>query len=207
VLEAVTWARDFGALGLLALGVLAMASGMVILPRAALSVVGGLTFGLWAVPAIVIGSTLGASLAFVAARHLMRDWLARVVACRPRLRAYLDGISAEGWKVVILLRLGSPCPGTPLSYLAGLTGLRLHVFTCATLIGIAPPVALYVSLGAAGRAALDGGRPEIGSVQMALLGVGVVTTITAAVVISRAAKARLATQIRPPVPAGVPMGS
>ena len=72
MLEAVTWARDFGALGLLALGLLAMASGMVILPRAALSVVGGLTFGLWAVPAIVIGSTLGASLAFVAARHLMR---------------------------------------------------------------------------------------------------------------------------------------
>src|SRR3954453_15179435 len=139
-----------------------MASGLVILPRSVLSVVGGLTFGFWALPAIVIGSTLGASLAFMVARHLMRERLGGVGAGCAALRAYVDRISAEGWKVVILLRLGSPFPGTPLSYLAGLTGLRLRVFACATLIGIAPPVALYVSLGAAGGAALDGGRAEIG---------------------------------------------
>ena len=193
MLEAITWARDLGPAGLLVLGVLAMASGLVILPRSVLSVVGGLTFGFWALPAIVIGSTLGASLAFMVARHLMRERLARVVAGRPTLRAYLDSISAEGWKVVILLRLGSPFPGTPLSYFAGMTGLRLRVFACATFIGIAPPVALYVSLGMAGWAALDGSGPEIGSAQTALLGVGVMTSITAAVMVSRAAKARLAT--------------
>ena len=189
MLEAVEWARDLGPAGLLALGVLAIASGLVILPRAVMAVAGGFAFGLWALPAIVIGSTLGASLAFMAARHLMRERLARVVARRPKLQAYLDSISAEGWKVVVLLRLGSPLPGTALNYLAGVTGLRLRVFSCATLIGIAPPVAFYVSLGMAGRVALDGSG--MGSLPTPLLGVGVVTTAVAVIVVSRAAKARL----------------
>jgi len=189
MLEAFEWARDLGPVGLLALGVLAVASGLIILPRAVMSVAGGFTFGLWALPTIVIGSTLGASLAFMAARHLMRERLARVVARRPKLQAYLDSISAEGWKVVVLLRLGSPLPGTALNYFAGVTGLRLRVFSCATLIGIAPPVALYVSLGMAGRVALDGSG--VGLLPTPLLGVGVVTTAAAVFIVSRAAKARL----------------
>jgi uncharacterized membrane protein YdjX (TVP38/TMEM64 family) len=206
VIEAVTWARDLGPAGLLALGVLAIASGVVILPRSVLSVVGGLTFGLWALPAIVIGSTLGASLAFMAARHVMRERLVSVIAGRPTLQAYLDSIDVEGWKVVLLLRLGSPFPGTALSYCAGMTRVRLHVFACATFIGIAPPVALYVVLGMAGRTALDGSGPEIGLVQAVLLGVGVITTITAAVLVSRAAKARLTTVPEPEEAADIDLG-
>jgi uncharacterized membrane protein YdjX (TVP38/TMEM64 family) len=202
VTDAIAWTRDLGPLGPLALAVLAMASGIVVLPRAVLSVVGGLTFGLWAIPAIVVGSTLGASLAFMTARRLMRERLVRVVARRPTFQAYLDSITAEGWKVLILMRLGSPLPGTALNYLAGATGLRLRDFACATFIGIAPPVALYGTLGMTGRAALNGHGPEIGWVQMAMLGVGVITTLTAAVVVSRAAKVRLAAYGRATGPAG-----
>jgi uncharacterized membrane protein YdjX (TVP38/TMEM64 family) len=195
MIEAIEWARDFGPVGLLALGVLAMASSVVILPRAVLSVVGGVTFGFWAIPTIVLGSTLGSALAFVAARYLMRERLAKVAARRPKVQAYLDSLGAEGWKVVILLRLG-PLPGTPLNYLAGVTRLRLRVFSGATIIGMAPPVALYASLGTAGRGALDGPGPEVGLVQTVLLGVGVMTTIAAATVICRAAQTRLA-QVSP----------
>src|SRR5215217_4996993 len=83
------------------------------------------------------------------------------------------------------IRLGSPIPGTPLNYFAGLTQLRLRVFSCATLIGITPPVVLYVWLGRAGRTVLDGSGPNIGPVQAILLGVGIVTTVTATVVVSR----------------------
>jgi len=136
---------------------------------------------------------LGSSLAFMAARRLMRERVARVVGRRrPKLRAYLDGVHAEGWKVVVLLRLGSPIPGTVLNYAAGMTGLPLLVFSCATLIGIAPQVILFVWLGMLGQSALNG--PETGSIQAALLGVGVLTTVAAAAVVSRAAKARLAAQ-------------
>ncbi|HKG77632.1 MAG TPA: hypothetical protein VKA90_09090, partial [Beijerinckiaceae bacterium] len=66
---------------------------------------------------------------------------------------------------------------------------RLRVFSCATLIGIAPPVALYVSLGMAGGVALDGSG--VGLLPTPLLGVGVVTTAAAVFIVSRAAKARL----------------
>ena len=141
VIELIGWARDLGLVGLLALGVIAIASGLIVLPRAAVSVAGGVTFGPWAIPAIMLGATLGSTLAFVVARHLMREPLARVVGCRPKLQAYLDGIDAEGWKVVVLLRLGAPIPGTVLNYAAGMTRLPLTVFSCATLIGIAPQVA------------------------------------------------------------------
>src|SRR5215212_9256012 len=84
---------------------------------------------------------------------------------------------------------GLALPGTALNYLAGVTGLRLRVLSCATLIGIAPPVALYVSLGIAGGVALDGSG--VGLLPTPLLGVGVVTTAAAVFIVSRAAKARL----------------
>jgi uncharacterized membrane protein YdjX (TVP38/TMEM64 family) len=142
----------------------------------------------------------------MAARHVMRERLVSVIAGRPTLQAYLDSIDVEGWKVVLLLRLGSPFPGTALSYCAGMTRVRLHVFACATFIGIAPPVALYVVLGMAGRTALDGSGPEIGLAQAVLLGVGVITTITAAVLVSRAAKARLTTVPEPEEAADIDLG-
>ncbi len=50
------------------------------------------------------------SFQFITARHFMRERLASVVARRPTLQAYLDSVSAEGWKAVILLRLGPPFP-------------------------------------------------------------------------------------------------
>ena len=103
---------------------------------------------------ILVGSTAGSTLAFLLARYLFRRRFERLIAEKPRLKAPLQAVDQEGWRLVALLRLHSPLPGSLVSYLCGLTHMSVLSFSTATLAGIAPQVVLYVYLGVVGDAVL-----------------------------------------------------
>ena len=69
------------------------------------------------------GATLGATAAFLLARTVAGEWVARRVG--GRLRRLVDGVTAEGWRFVALMRLVPLVPFNLLNYALGLTGISL----------------------------------------------------------------------------------
>ena len=189
----VHWLQGWGELQPASAAVLALVfvvSGLVFIPRTFLCLASGAMFGLAPIPIILPSTTLSAMIGFLLARYFFADWLQRQVDRQPRVRAVMDAIDDEGWRIVALLRFGSPLPSTVQTYLFGITRIGLVPFTLATLLFTIPQVCLYVWLGAAGRAALieDGSS----GLSRTLMLIAALTLLTAMVLVTR--KARLALQ-------------
>ena len=149
---------QIGNLGLLApLGfmvVFALAT-VLFVPGVVFSLIGGALFGpFWGTLYNLLGASLGATLAFLAARYIASDWVARKSA--GRLKQLIAGVEAEGWRFVALTRLVPLFPFNLLNYALGLTRIRLAHYVIATLICMAPGAAAYTWLGHAGREAAAG---------------------------------------------------
>jgi uncharacterized membrane protein YdjX (TVP38/TMEM64 family) len=189
----VNWLQNWGELHLGSAAVLALVflvTGLILIPRTFLCLASGAMFGLSAIPIILPSTTLSAVIGFLLARYFFADWLRRRVDRRPRVRAVMDAIDSEGWRIVALLRFGSPLPSTVQTYLFGITRIGLVPFTLATLLFTIPQVCLYVWLGAAGRAALlDDGSSGL---SRGLMLVAALTLTTAMILVTR--KTRLALQ-------------
>jgi uncharacterized membrane protein YdjX (TVP38/TMEM64 family) len=153
------FAQGWEAMGLVGLCFLALAfavGSLTFMPRFTFYSISGLVFGLLAIPAALIGSTIGATLAFLLARTALRGTFYRLVDRRPGWRATLAAVDTEGWRIVALTRLASPLPGGAINYVYGLTGIPLLSYVLATAGGLAVPITLFASLGALGRFALQG---------------------------------------------------
>ncbi len=121
------------------------------MPRFSLYLIGGVVFGFAAIPAAIIGSTIGATGAFLLARTVLRGAFARWMSGRPKWQAALAAIDAEGWRLVALTRIAAPLPGSGINYLYGLTGIGVAPYVGGTAVGLIPPVTLFAGAGALGR--------------------------------------------------------
>ncbi len=154
---AIEWLRNWSDLSLgsgIALALIFVVANFVLFPRMFLCLGAGTMFGLLAIPIILTSTTVGGVLSFLLARHLLADRLQRQFDKQPRLRAVADAVDGESWRVVALLRLGSPIPTTVQNYFFGITRIRLWPYTVATFVFTIPQVLLYVYIGAVGRTAL-----------------------------------------------------
>jgi uncharacterized membrane protein YdjX (TVP38/TMEM64 family) len=142
--------------GLAFLAAAFVAGALLFIPRPPLCVAGGILFGLSAFPVALVSSTVGAILAFLISRYLFRSSFLKAINRRPKSkwRAIKDAVDIEGWRIVGLLRLASPVPGTATNYLFGLTRISLWQYTAATIAGLMPQTFLFVYLGTTGNAAL-----------------------------------------------------
>ena len=146
---------------------------VLFLPGAVLGLAGGALFGpVWGVLWTLTGATLGASLAFLAARFVASDWVA--ARAGGRLKLLLDGVEAEGWRFVALTRLVPLFPFNLLNYALGLTRIRFPVYVLTTLVCMAPGTVAYTYLGYVGREAAAGGE---GVFRKALLALGLVAAV------------------------------
>ncbi|MDB5311387.1 MAG: pyridine nucleotide-disulfide oxidoreductase [Gemmataceae bacterium] len=118
-----------------------------------LTVLAGFLFGTWAGTAVVsCASTLGAVLAFLAARYVFADALRRTASARPRLGralAAIDrGFRAHGAYYVLLLRLTPVFPFWLLNLGLGLTPVRLRDYWWASQLGMLPVTLVVANAGA-----------------------------------------------------------
>ena len=94
----------------------------------------------------VIAATIGAALAFLVTRYLLRDLVLQ------RFGGRLEGMNREleqrGFNYLLFLRLVPVFPFFLINLAAGLTRLPLRTFVTATLIGIIPGGFVYVNAGA-----------------------------------------------------------
>lgn len=118
------------------------------------------------------GATLGATLAFLAARYIAHDWVAQRTG--NRLRQLVEGVEEEGWRFVAFVRLVPLFPFNLLNYALGLTRLRLSHYIITSFVFMAPAGAAYTYLGYAGREVASGGEDFI---KKALLAVAVIATL------------------------------
>jgi pyruvate/2-oxoglutarate dehydrogenase complex dihydrolipoamide dehydrogenase (E3) component/uncharacterized membrane protein YdjX (TVP38/TMEM64 family) len=117
------------------------------LPLAALMSLGiGALFGFWTGLAIVsFGATAGATLAFLTARHLLRDAVRGRLG--ERMGAIDSGMARDGAFYLFTLRLIPVVPFFAVNLLSGLTPVRTLTFAWVSLVGMLPGTAVYVNAG------------------------------------------------------------
>jgi uncharacterized membrane protein YdjX (TVP38/TMEM64 family)/rhodanese-related sulfurtransferase len=142
-------------------------------PGAIITLAGGALFGpFWGSIWNLTGATLGATLAFLVARTIAGDWVARKAG--GLLKRLIDGVDAEGWRFVAFVRLVPLFPFNLSNYVLGLTRIPFHHYVLATLVCMAPGAVAYTWLGYAGRGALAG---ETDAVRYGLLALGLLAAI------------------------------
>ncbi|TMJ12502.1 MAG: pyridine nucleotide-disulfide oxidoreductase [Alphaproteobacteria bacterium] len=117
------------------------------LPGAAImTLAAGAIFGLWRGTLIVsFASTIGASLAFLSSRYVLRDWVkARFGA---RIDAIDRGIERDGAFYLLTLRLIPAFPFFLINLAMGLTAMRLATFYLVSQAGMLPGTIVYVNAG------------------------------------------------------------
>jgi uncharacterized membrane protein YdjX (TVP38/TMEM64 family) len=188
------WVESLGAWGPVVFIVGYAAAVAAFVPAVLLTLAAGAIFGVaWGVVWVFIAAVLGSSLAFLVARYVAREAIARRLASNPRFAAVDRAVGHEGRKIVFLLRLSPLFPFILLNYALGLTTVRFADYVLAS-VGMIPGTLLYVYYGklAGDVAALAGGAPvERGAGYWAVLGLGLVASIAVATVVGRMAKRAL----------------
>ena len=167
------WLSGFGLwapvvyVGLYALGTVVFAPGSLF------ALAGGAMFG----PVLgtflnLTGATIGASIAFLIARYLAGDWVARKTG--GRLKRMITGVENEGWRFVAFVRLVPVFPFNLSNYAFGLTRIPFVSYVVTSFITIAPGALAYTWLGFAGREALEGNGSAI---RYGLLALGLLAAI------------------------------
>ncbi len=117
------------------------------LPGAAIfTLAGGFLFGSFVGTLYVnIAATSGATLAFLAARYLLRDWVERKFG--DRLAPIQEGFAKNAFSYLITLRLVPLFPFFLVNLVSGLTRVRLGTYVLATAVGIIPGSFVFANAG------------------------------------------------------------
>jgi uncharacterized membrane protein YdjX (TVP38/TMEM64 family)/rhodanese-related sulfurtransferase len=153
--------------------VLFAAGTIVFLPGTLFALAGGALFGpVWGAILNLLGATIGASLAFLIARYLAGDWVARKSG--GQLKRLVDGVEKEGWRFVAFVRLVPLFPFNLTNYALGLTRIGFLPYVITSFICMAPGAIAFSWLGHAGQGALSG---DASAVRYGLYALGLLAVI------------------------------
>ncbi|PKO47092.1 MAG: pyridine nucleotide-disulfide oxidoreductase [Betaproteobacteria bacterium HGW-Betaproteobacteria-22] len=111
-----------------------------------LTLAGGAIFGFWVgLPIVLVSATIGATLAFLAARFVLRDSIQKRFG--DKLSAFNAGIEKDGAFYLFTLRLVPVFPFFLINLLMGLTPLKTSTYFLVSLVGMAAGTAVYVNAG------------------------------------------------------------
>ena len=201
IFAALQWLDSLGIWALVWFVLIMAAVVIFILPGVLFTTGAGFVFGVTAgTLSVVIGSTLGASLAFLIARHLFADRVRRSIVVNNRLKLISGELDSRGFRLVLLTRLIPFFPGKLSNYLFGLTQIPLAHFVAASLIGFIPYSLHNVYLGsiAADIATLGNRHSDWGALHWAVYALGFVAVIAAALFLNRLAKRVLENELQNP---------
>lgn len=117
------------------------------LPGAAvMTLAGGAIFGLlWGTILVSFSSTIGATLAFLASRFLLRDWVQAKFG--DKLKPINDGVAREGAFYLFALRLVPAFPFVAINLVMGLTPIRTWTYAWVSQLGMLAGTLAYVYAG------------------------------------------------------------
>lgn len=121
-------------------------TGLSIPGAAIMTLVAGALFGLVLGTIIVsFASTIGATLAFLSSRYLLRDWVQGKFGTR--LRAIDEGLEKDGAFYLFTLRLIPVFPFFVINLLMGLTRIKTFTFFWVSQLGMLAATAVFVNAG------------------------------------------------------------
>lgn len=121
-------------------------TGLSIPGAAIMTLVAGALFGVVVGTIIVsFASTMGATLAFLTARFVLREWVQGKFG--ERLRAIDDGLEKDGAFYLFTLRLIPVFPFFVINLLMGLTRIKTRTFFWVSQLGMLPATIVFVNAG------------------------------------------------------------
>ncbi len=185
------WVETIGVWGPVIFALVYIGATVLFIPGSAITLAVGATFGLaWGFATVSAGSTIGAALAFLIARHLARARVQELAGKNPKFKAIDKAIGDGGWKIIALLRLSPAFPFNLSNYLFGLTAIRFWPYVLTSWLAMMPGTLMYVYLGyAAGEGVGAAAGAESGKSlgEWILLGVGLLATVVVTVYVTRIA--------------------
>ena len=113
---------------------------------AVVTLLGAALFGFWISLALVsFASTIGATLAFLSSRYLLRDWVQKKFGSK--LVAVNQGVEKDGQFYLFSLRLIPVFPFFLINLLMGLTPISTIRFYLVSQLGMLPGTAVYLNAG------------------------------------------------------------
>jgi uncharacterized membrane protein YdjX (TVP38/TMEM64 family) len=184
------WIDSLGYLGPLVFVAMYVFASVAFIPGSVLTLGAAAVFGFgWGLLWVIVGSNIGANLAFLIGRYFARDAITKQIEGNQRFEAIDRAVESEGWKIVGLTRLSPAFPFNLLNYAFGLTNVRWIEYSVATLIGMLPGTIMYVYIGSLGKLAAESDKTS--AAQIALTIVGLLATIAVTVLITRKARQAL----------------
>src|SRR4026208_1529144 len=111
-----------------------------------LTLAGGFLFGfVWGTLFVNLGATTGATLAFLASRYLLRDWVERKFG--KWLGPVQQGFAQNAFSYLMTLRLIPLFPFFAVNLVSGLTRMNVGTYAAATALGIIPGSFVYAYAG------------------------------------------------------------
>lgn len=149
-IDRVRAARDrLGIWGPIAYILVYIASTLLFLPGLAITLVAGLFGVAWGTVFVSIGSTIGASLAFLLARYTLRPMVEEWAAKNAAFKKIDDGVKEHGWRMVMITRLVPLFPFNLQNYAYGLTKVSFGTYVLVSWICMLPGTIAYVFLSGA----------------------------------------------------------
>jgi uncharacterized membrane protein YdjX (TVP38/TMEM64 family) len=121
-------------------------TGLSIPGAAVMTLIAGALFGLViGIVVVSFASTIGATLAFLGSRYVLRDWVQSKFG--ERLKAIDDGLAKDGAFYLFTLRLIPVFPFFVINLLMGLTRIRTWTFFWVSQLGMLAGTIVYVNAG------------------------------------------------------------
>lgn len=163
---------------------------VVLVPGALLAATSGLLFGPVLGTALALtAATLSALVAVTIARAVGRAGVEQLAG--RRIAAVADWLARHGFGAVVTTRLAPGVPDAPVSYAAGLAGVRRRHVAAGTLVGGAPRAFAYAALGGS-LTNLSSPLAVVGLVVLVATGLVGAEAVRRAVTRSRSARAAFA---------------
>jgi len=197
--DTLAWISGLGVIAPVIFIVIYILACVLLLPGSILTLGAGIVFGVVKGSIVVsVGSTLGATCAFLVGRYFARGWVSEKIGRNEKFNAIDEAVAREGWKIVLLTRLSPVFPFNLLNYGFGLTKIGLKHYILASWTGMIPGTIMYVYIGslAGDLASLGTGNRTRTTGEWILYGVGLLATLAVTVFVTRLAKRSLAGRIR-----------
>ena len=147
--ELKTYINSFGIMSPIVFIALFVAATVFFLPGLPITVLSGILFGaFWGAAYVIVGSTIGVSLAFLIGRYLGRDFVKRMTAKNKKMAKLDSYIKEQGDTILIISRLVPIFPFNLQNYAYGITDIKFSTYFWYSLIFMIPGTFIYTSFGA-----------------------------------------------------------
>ena len=131
------WIHDLGFWGPVVFIAIFILLTLFQLPESLLAIAAGVCFGLWkGFLVLMLANVLGAAAGFWLYRLLLRNRVKTILEKHPKLKAVEEAVSGQGFRLMVLLRLG-PFNYTMLNAILGASEVRFRAFMFA-IVGAFP---------------------------------------------------------------------